>query len=289
METIQGRVTNRRPMAKTTFINVGKLQVMYPTEKWDIRIGDIVQIKGEMCKTKTGETTLRASEILYHQKGNSERQAPKLGNLIRRHEIIQTIRNFFINLGYIEVDTNILLNYSQGCNSKTFTTEDWHKNGYQLRVAHEIGLKILLLKGYDKIFTIGKCFRNEGVDKTHNPEFTMLEAYQKWANKDIMLDLTKQLLNKFNLNDFQIKDSFPSVDFPLAESINGIASVWDLEINGVEIATGATEKVTGYYNAPELQAIIDIHGMEPSAGVGIGIDRLVMEVLKLDNIQDSFS
>ncbi|PVU71119.1 lysine--tRNA ligase, partial [Candidatus Nanobsidianus stetteri] len=112
-----------------------------------------------------------------------------------RFKTISYVRKYFENLGYIEVQTPVLQPIYGGANAKPFITyvNDLKENWY-LRVATELYLKRYLVGGFNKVFEIGPDFRNESIDVTHNPEFTMLEAYEAYANRDKMMELVENLI-----------------------------------------------------------------------------------------------
>lgn len=218
--SICGRVRSIRLHGGSCFINVedesGKLQAYlkqdvlgdeqyaFFTDSFDI--GDFIQVSGTLFTTKRGEKSLLASgfkmlaksllplpekwhgltdvETRFRQRYLDLLANPEVRQIFnKRGQIVQFIRNYFINLGFIEVDTPILGLLASGAIAKPFKT---HHNALDtdmfLRVAPELYLKKLVVGGFEKVFEIARCFRNEGIDYSHNPEFTQIEFY--WAYKD---------------------------------------------------------------------------------------------------------
>lgn len=193
-------------------------------------IGDIVKFEGEVMKTKTSVLTIKAHKFLilaktlkpipekFHGlKDVEERYRKRYLDLIMdekvkklfwtRTKIISRIRNFFDNLGYLEAETPVLKNILSGAAAEPFET--YHnslKSSLYLRIATEVSLKKLLVGGFDKVYEIGRIFRNEGIDTTHNPEFTSIEFYEAYSNlekimirtEEVFFDIAK-MLNKENI------------------------------------------------------------------------------------------
>lgn len=230
---IAGRIMTRRIMGKAAFIHVqdmsGQMQVylkrddlpegVYATFKhWDL--GDIVGVAGYLFKTKTGELSIHAEqiqlltkalrplpekfhgltdqEIRYRQRyldlitNDSTRQT-----FIKRSLIISQIRQFLLNRGFLEVETPMMQPIPGGATARPFVT---HHNALDmklyLRIAPELYLKRLVVGGFEQVFEINRNFRNEGVSTRHNPEFTMLEFYQAYADYHELMDLTETMLRE---------------------------------------------------------------------------------------------
>lgn len=218
-------------MGKASFFDVadssGRIQVYIKRDivgeeiydqfkKWDI--GDIVGVKGEVFRTKHGEISIRATEAIllsksllplpekFHGLTNTDlryRQRyvdlimnPEVRDVfVKRSMIIKELRNFLDAKGYLEVETPVLHNIAGGAAARPFIT---HHNSLNidmyLRIALELHLKRLIVGGFDKVYEIGRVFRNEGMDTKHNPEFTMLEFYQAYSNYEDIMNLTEELL-----------------------------------------------------------------------------------------------
>jgi len=237
--SIAGRIMTRRDMGKATFIDIqdknGRIQSYvrgsgigeeaYATfTTYDI--GDIVGVTGEVFKTKTGEVSVRAAAVIllakslqvlpekYH--GLTDKEAryrqryvdlivnPEIKDtFIKRTAILKAIRNFLDNRGFLEVDTPVLQTVAAGAGgtARPFLT---HHNTLDmemyLRLALELPLKRLIVGGLERVYEIGRCFRNEGISTKHNPEFTMLELYQAYTDYHGMMELTESMFRQVALD-----------------------------------------------------------------------------------------
>ncbi len=231
--TIAGRIMAKRIMGKASFCHIqdstGKIQSYvsinelgeesYKAFKED-DIGDIVGITGFVFKTKTGEISIHAKELtllakslrplpekFHGLKDTDLRYRQRYVDLIvnpevkdtfeKRTKIIKTIRGILDEKNYIEVETPILNTIPGGASARPFIT---HHNTLDidmyLRIATELYLKRLIVGGFDRVYEIGRIFRNEGMDIKHNPEFTTIELYQAYANLEDIMDLTEELVSK---------------------------------------------------------------------------------------------
>ncbi|MBI4141288.1 lysine--tRNA ligase [Candidatus Woesearchaeota archaeon] len=225
---IAGRIIGLRRMGKATFVHViestGKIQVYLQFDKLGekqylflklLDIGDIVGVEGTMFKTKTGEITVDATKLELLSKslrslpekwhGLKDIEAryrkryvdlimnPEVKEVFRkRTKIIDSLREFLNEKKFLEVDTPVLQPIYGGANAKPFKT---HLNSLKmdvfLRISPELYLKRLIVGGLDKVYEFSKNFRNEDIDKTHNPEFTSVEIYQAYADFNDMMQLTE--------------------------------------------------------------------------------------------------
>lgn len=223
-----GRIMAKRQMGKASFIDIqdkdGRIQCYIrqdaiTPEEYEIfityDIGDIVGIKGEVFKTKHGEISIKVSEIKlltkslqvlpnkfqglkdtdirYRQRYVDLIMNPDVREtFILRTKMIKEIRNFLEGRGFLEVDTPILTTIAGGANARPFVT---HHNtldiDMRLRISNELYLKRLIVGGFDRVYEMGKMFRNEGMDRNHNPEFTSMELYQAYGNMEDMMDITE--------------------------------------------------------------------------------------------------
>ncbi len=228
--SIAGRLMSKRIMGKASFCHVQDLQGTIQSyvardnvgvdeyavfKKFDI--GDIVGIKGTVFKTKTGETSIHATEITllskslqilpekYHGLTNTDlryRQryvdlimnAETKDTMIKRSKIISAIRRFLDSPGFLEVETPMLVSNAGGAAARPFET---HFNALnedlKLRISLELYLKRLIVGGLERVYEIGRVFRNEGLDTRHNPEFTLMELYQAYTDYHGMMDLTENM------------------------------------------------------------------------------------------------
>ncbi len=227
---IAGRIMSWRDMGKANFIDVqdtsGRMQCYVRMndigkeefagfKKWDI--GDIVGVEGFVFRTKKGEISLHAKKITLLSKsltplpekwhGLKDRDAryrqryidlivnPDVKKtFIQRSHIISSIRNYLNGLGFIEVETPMLVANAGGASARPFET---HYNALnedvKLRISLELYLKRLIVGGLDRVYEIGRVFRNEGLDTRHNPEFTLMELYQAYTDYHGMMDLAENL------------------------------------------------------------------------------------------------
>ncbi|UDQ96497.1 lysine--tRNA ligase [Lentisphaerota bacterium WC36G] len=380
-------------------------------------IGDIVGVNGELFTTKTGELSIRTSELTllskamrplpekWHGLTNVEqRYRQRYLDLIdnndsrdtfkKRFQIIREIRNFLEKRDFYEVETPMLQPIAGGASANPFKTFYEALNSPMfMRIAPELYLKRLLVGGFERVYELNRNFRNEGMSRRHNPEFTMMEIYQAYGNCESMMDLVEDLVTTVAMNVFgtlQIKHNedkiidltrpwrrvayedlvkefcgedwftqpfenrvakaqelkldvdmntsdvevtqevyekliehtliqptfvtrLPKELVPLAKACSdndSLVDVFELEINGQEIAPGYSELndpieqrkrfmeqlEREYENVEELENLDDLidedfltameHGMPPAGGMGIGIDRLVMMLTGAESIRD---
>ena len=228
--SVAGRVMTRRIMGKASFFNLqdttGTIQVYARRDdvgedtynrfkKWDI--GDILGVKGFVFRTQTGELTIHASDLqllskslrplpekfhgltdsdtIYRKRYLDLITNPESKEVFRRRSaIISNIRSFLDKEGFMEVETPVLVYNAGGAAARPFET---HFNALnedmRLRISLELNLKRLIVGGFDRVYEIGRVFRNEGIDTRHNPEFTMMELYQAYTDYHGMMDLTERM------------------------------------------------------------------------------------------------
>lgn len=231
--SIAGRIMAIRRMGKASFVNIqdrsGTMQCYigindvgekaYETFKL-ADIGDIIGIKGRLMTTRTGELTIKTHKYVHLVKALrplpekfhgltdvEERYRRRYVDLIMNEEakrvallrprIIRTMQNYFDGQGFVEVETSVLSPILGGANARPFIT---HHNAldrnFYLRIATELPLKRLLVGGLERVYEIGRLFRNEGMDTSHNPEFTTVEAYQAYGNLQTMRKLAEKMIRK---------------------------------------------------------------------------------------------
>lgn len=228
--TVAGRIMAKRVMGKASFCNIQDLQGNIQSyvardnigeesyadfKKYDI--GDIIGIKGDVFETKTGEKSIHAVEVVllskslqilpekFHGLTNTDiryRQrytdlimnAEVKDTFVKRSKIISAIRKYLGNEGFLEVETPMLVANAGGAAARPFET---HFNALdedlKLRISLELYLKRLIVGGLERVYEIGRVFRNEGLDTRHNPEFTLMELYQAYTDYNGMMDLTENL------------------------------------------------------------------------------------------------
>ena len=229
--SVAGRIMFIRKMGKASFFTIqdkeGKIQIyirkdVVGEDVYNLfklaDIGDIVGIKGHVMKTQTGEVTIKCLEYTHLVKSLrplpekfhgltdvEERYRRRYLDLIMNEEakktailrprIIRAMQSYFDNLGFIEVETPVLQNIQGGATARPFIT---HHNAldsnFYLRIATELHLKRLIVGGLERVYEIGRLFRNEGMDRTHNPEFTTVELYQAYGDLSSMMELCEGVI-----------------------------------------------------------------------------------------------
>ncbi len=227
--TVAGRLVAWREMGKITFAHIedgeGRVQLFfqlntlgeapYRMARKYLDLGDFIEASGEMFRTRTGEPTVRVQswrllakalnpppekwhgltdvEQRYRQRYVDLMSNPEVRRIfVIRSKILRAIRDFLDERGYIEVETPILQPVYGGAEARPFITHhNWAKRDFYLRIATELYLKRLLVGGFERVYEIGKDFRNEGISTKHNPEFTVLEAYQAYGDYYDMMELAE--------------------------------------------------------------------------------------------------
>ena len=284
--SIAGRIMLKRVMGKASFCNVqdktGNIQVYVarnelgdePFDEYKafkkMDIGDIVGVKGYAFTTKTGEKSIHATEVIllskslqilpekHHGLTNTDlryRQRyldlimnPEVKDtFIKRSKIISEIRKFLDGQGFMEVETPMLVHNAGGAAARPFET---HFNALdedvKLRISLELYLKRLIVGGLEKVYEIGRVFRNEGVDTRHNPEFTLMELYQAYTDYHGMMDLTENLYRhlaetvcgsaKISYNGIEMDLSQPFERLTMVDAVKKYASVDWNEVETLEQA-----------------------------------------------------
>ena len=292
--SLAGRIMSKRVMGKAAFCNVqdlkGNIQSYVARDsvgeeeykafkKFDI--GDVIGIKGEVFKTKTGEISIHASEVLllskslqilpekFHGLTNTEiryrqRYVDLIVNeevkdtFIKRSQIISAIRRYLDGQGFMEVETPVLVPNAGGAAAKPFDThynaldEDVH-----LRISLELYLKRLIVGGLEKVYEIGRVFRNEGLSVRHNPEFTLLELYQAYTDYYGMMDLAENLFRhvaeevlgtlRISYGGVEIDLSKPFARMTMVEAVKKYANIDFDEIKTEEEAKNLADKMDIHY------------------------------------------
>jgi lysyl-tRNA synthetase class 2 len=229
--SVAGRMMTKRIMGKASFCDVqdrdGRIQIYVRKDSIGeenyanferLDIGDIIGVKGVVFRTQKGEISVKASELVlltkslqvlpekfhglkdpdlrYRQRYVDMIVNPEVKEVfLKRSGIIRSIRNFLDNREFIEVETPVLLNIAGGASARPFIT---HHNTLDIdmymRIATELYLKRLIVGGLERVYEIGRIFRNEGMDIRHNPEFTMLELYQAYTDYYGMMELTESMI-----------------------------------------------------------------------------------------------
>ena len=270
--TLAGRVMSKRVMGKASFCHIQDLQGMIQSyvardsigeEEYKafkkLDIGDIIGLKGEVFKTKTGEVSIHAAEVTllskslqilpekFHGLTNTDiryrqRYVDLIMNqeskdtFIKRSKIIKEIRTFLDGRDFMEVETPMLVANAGGAAARPFET---HYNALdedvKLRISLELYLKRLIVGGLERVYEIGRVFRNEGVDTRHNPEFTLMELYQAYTDYEGMMELTESMFRYLaekvcggavlNYNDTIIDMSKPFERITMIDAVTKYAGV----------------------------------------------------------------
>ncbi len=286
--SVAGRLMSKRVMGKASFCNVqdlkGGIQCYVARDavgeepyrdfkKMDI--GDIIGLKGTVFKTKTGEISIHASELTllskslqilpekYHGLTNTDlryRQRyvdlimnPEVKDtFIKRSKIISTIRRYLDGQGFMEVETPMLVSNAGGAAARPFET---HFNAldedFKLRISLELYLKRLIVGGLERVYEIGRVFRNEGLDTRHNPEFTLMELYQAYTDYHGMMDLTENMYRyvaqevlgttKIVYNGIEMDLGKPFARITMVDAVKQYAGVDFNEIHTLEEARAAAK------------------------------------------------
>lgn len=280
---LAGRIMARRDMGKASFLDLrdssGRIQIYVKInligeeayeemKKWDI--GDIIGVQGEVFRTRRGEISLKAAamqlltksllplpEKFHGLKDTDMRYRQRYLDLIvnpevkdtfvKRTLILRAIRHCLDNQGFLEVETPTLQTLAGGAAAKPFIT---HHNALDitmyLRISLELYLKRLIVGGFDKVYEIGRVFRNEGIDVRHNPEFTLLELYQAYTDFHGMMELVENLIRevsqevlgttKISYQGVEIDFSKPFERLSMAEAVKKYANIDFTEIKTLEQA-----------------------------------------------------
>jgi len=307
-----GRVTALRKHGKASFFDIrdssGSIQAYLkqgqsPDEAVEafgcLDIGDFVGVAGEVFKTRTGEVTvmvrsltplskallvlpekwhgLRDPELRFRKRYLDLIANPDVAETFKaRTKVISSLRRFLDEQGFVEVETPMMQNVAGGAAARPFKT---HHNALDidifLRIAGgELYLKRLLVGGFDKVYELSRVFRNEGIDRQHNPEFTMLEAYQAYADYNVMMDLTEQLVAfaaqelcgttkvKFGDLDLDLAPPWPRLSY--FDLLREHAGVNSLEKDGLlQIAKALDVEIDPAWEPPALVDELFKYAVEP--------------------------
>jgi len=302
--------------------NVGRIQIYVRRDDIGVEayqnfklldIGDFVGVEGYVFKTKMGETSIHANKVTILSKSIrpipivKEKEGEEFDSFadkelryrnrhldlavnydvketfIKRAKIISSIRQYFDNDGFIEVETPVLQPLYGGANARPFLT---HHNSLDqelyMRIADELYLKRLIIGGFDKVYELSKNFRNEGIDRNHNPEFTMLEFYQAYVDYGYMMDFVEKLIRnaadtvgdqKIIWGDMNIDLSKPFVRKPIFELLS--------EATDIDVST---------LNEKELIAVCDKFKIDtpPKFNYGQLLDLLMSKLVEPKLIQPTF-
>ena len=270
----------------------------------DLHRGDIIGVEGTLTYTNSGEFSLEVQDLDVLTSGVRSIPSDYFGiedqelryrdrplnlvsdmqtrdNLRTRSNIIREIRNYLVERNFMEVETPIIQPVYGGANAEPFVTHvnDLDMDSY-LRISPELYLKRLIIGGYERIFEIGKDFRNESIDTTHNPEFTMMEIYQAYADYQDMMELTEKLYEHVAVEitgSAQLEYQDETLDF---------SAPWRRLTMREAIEEYAGLDVTDFSNG-EIQQTLDQHGIELDSGFerGLAIAELFEELVEENLVQ----
>ena len=287
---VAGRLMSKRGMGKVSFCDLqdrdGRIQLYARQDEMDeavykkfkkYDIGDIVGVEGEVFRTQRGEMSVRAKDITllsksllplpekfhglqdkelrYRQRYVDLIMNPEVKrNFVIRSQFVKHVRDFLDNRGFMEVETPVLNTIQGGATARPFVT---HHNTLDidmyLRIATELPLKRLIVGGMDRVYDLGRIFRNEGMDPKHNPEFTTVELYQAYADFNDMMDLFEELLSSAAqkiLGTYEVEWLGEKVDLtpgwrrlPMHEAVKEYCGIDFMTINSDEEAVKAAKAI----------------------------------------------
>jgi lysyl-tRNA synthetase class 2 len=318
---LAGRLVAIRVMGKATFAHIqdfaGRIQLLAKVDKLgedaykrftDLDLGDIIGARGTLFRTKRGEITaeiedfvllakalrplpekyhgLKDKELRYRQRYLDLIANPEVMEVfLSRSRMVEETRTFLRGRGFVEVETPVLQALAGGAAARPFRT---HHNALDmdlyLRIALELYLKRLIIGGYDRVFEIGRIFRNEGMDQWHSPEYTMLELYQAYTDVEGMMELTESLVihlvERVKGNptiQYQGQEIQFTRPFKRIEMVEAVSQVVGQDVSKAEV--------------PALLSLIKKHNIEPKqAGLGWGglIAELFEELVQDTLVQPTF-
>jgi len=320
--SVAGRLTALRDMGKATFIDLrdgsGKLQVYLKSDVLgagpyaalaDLDIGDFVGVRGALFRTRTGEVTVEAAEYAllakslqplpekWHGLVDTEtRYRQRHLDLIAnddvrrlfglRIQIIAAIRRFMDGRGFLEVETPVLLPEAGGAAAKPFVT---HHNALDrdlyLRIATELYLKRLIIGGFDKVYEIGRIFRNEGISTKHNPEFTMMESYEAYADYNDVAAMVEELVAAV------AKEVMGATRVPCGDGEIDLAPPWRrITVNDALLQYAGVNLEEYRRDEAGLRAAVQAMGIEaaPEAGWAKLVDELLSARVEPQLVEPTF-
>ncbi len=319
--TVCGRVISKRLHGKSAFAHIkdgsasfqiyAKLDLIgedkYNLFKKMIDVGDFLQITGTLFRTRTEEETILVEDLKllskallplpekWHGLVDEDKRiryryldmlmdSEVKERFIIRSKITSTIRNYLDSLGYIEVETPILQRLYGGAFAKPFET---HHNAMDmklyLRIATELYLKRVIIGGIDKVYEIGKDFRNEGIDRMHNPEFTMIEIYQAFADYNDMMDLTENLVKYIaDKTTGTLKIDYQGTTTELTKPFARI-SFWEIieQRTGRNLRNASRDQLIAYLDEQHIE-------FDPKASDYVLVDEIFKERVERTLIEPTF-
>ena len=319
--SIAGRMTSRRVMGKASFAHLldgeGDIQIYvrrddvgeepYMAFKQD-DIGDILGVKGTVFRTQTGEISVHATEVKllckslkvlpekfhglvdtdlrYRQRYVDMIVNPEVRDTFRkRSKIIAAVREFLDSRGFIEVDTPVLHTLEIGASARPFRT---HHNALDLdmflRIETELYLKRLIVGGFEKVYEVGRIFRNEGMDATHNPEFTSVETYQAYVDYKEVMEMVEQLY------EFVAMKALGTTDVTYQGQVIHLKAPWKRITMADAVKEACGEDYNAWQSDEEARAVCDrrdVH-VEKDATKGDCLAALFDEYVEASLVQPTF-
>jgi len=318
---IAGRIMANRPMGKISFLDLrdgsGRIQLCFYKDRLseealellkDLDLGDIIGVSGRLFRTKSGEATVEVEkftllakslqplpekwhglsdvEIRYRQRYLDLIANAEAREIFRmRSQVITAIRDFLNRRGFLEVETPVLQPSAGGALARPFTTHHHALDqDFYLRIAPELHLKRLIIGGFDRVYELGRIFRNEGVSTKHNPEFTMLESYEAYADYNDIMRMVEEMVSEISqrvMGTSQVKFGDKTIDlkppWPRLELRQAI-----IKYSGIDFED--------YPDAKSLRAAMQGLKMEvdPHKDRGKLIDELISSFVEPNLIQPTF-
>ncbi len=320
--SLAGRVVSMRVMGRAAFLDLrdgsGSVQAMFRQNVLgdeydllrDLDLGDFIGASGPMLRTRTGEVTIEAQEVTVLAKGMRPlpekfhglrdveiRYRQRYLDLIsdpdimsaftQRSKVINGIRRFLDNRGFLEVDTPILVPVAAGAHARPFDT--YHNALDQrlyLRIATELYLKRLIVGGFDKVYELGRVFRNEGIDQDHNPEFSLLESYEAYADYNDVMDMVEAMISAV------AEEVRGSMQIPYGEDVIDFTPPWKRVSFKEELHRRSGLDVDQYPDDASLVKAALERGVEIDAGAresrGRVLDKLLSAFVEPHLVQPTF-
>ena len=318
--SLAGRIVSLRGMGKATFLHIadgfGQIQAhlrrdilgdQYELLK-DLDLGDFLGVTGLLFRTRTGEITVEARELAvlakslrplpekwhglrdieqrYRQRYLDLISNPEVKTtFIQRSKIVSSVRSFLDNRGFIEVDTPVLVPVAAGALARPFTTHH-HTLDQELylRIATELYLKRLIVGGFDKVYEVGRVFRNEGMDQDHNPEFTMLESYEAYADYNDVMKMVEEMVSTV------AEEALGTTQVSYGEHIIDLAPPWKRVPLRDELHKTSGVDIEDFPSASSLASRMRELGVEvrPQESRGRLIDKLLSVFVEPHLVQPTF-
>ncbi len=318
--SLAGRIVSMRVMGRAAFLDLrdasGVVQAMLRQNVLgedyallsDLDLGDFLGVTGNMIRTRTGQPTIEAHSLTILAKGMRplpekwhglrdvetryrQRYLDLIANpevadtFVQRSRIISGIRRFLDDRGFVEVDTPILVPVAAGAHARPFTT---HHNALDerlyLRIATELYLKRLIVGGLDKVYEIGRVFRNEGIDQDHNPEFTLLESYEAYADYNTVMAMVESLVSTL------AQDVHGGTQIAMGDHLIDFTPPWARLSLREELLRRSGIDIEDYPDAESLTRVALDLGLQPGPREARGrlIDKMLSVYVEPHLIQPSF-